>query len=136
MRGKNTLRPALLQPAKATATSPTTKAAKAPARIIFIFPQNGCINRYLVAWPHAATNAHTIYVRRGVWLMLEKPIAAIAANKASSRKLLHSIICICNYILNAYFTIDIPINPNPRHIPAERDAVRARASGNLLNEQR
>lgn len=68
-----------------TASRPTTKAATALAGIMFMPNHPGDMSMNRTACPVAAARAHAAYVRRGVLLILEKPIAAIAANIASSK---------------------------------------------------
>lgn len=85
-------------------------------------------------WATAAAKAAAAHERRGVWLIVEKPIAAIAAKRASSARRMKNTVSIFKQPLNQNHSI--PSNLMPRHNPAERQAVSTHASANRLNAQR
>lgn len=67
-----------------TANTPTTRAAIVEAGTIDMAPTSGCMRKNRVECPMAAIRAQYIYALRGGLLMAENPMAAIAANNASS----------------------------------------------------
>ena len=111
------------------------KEAIAVAATICIAPKAGLISRNRHECPAAAMSAQYRYAPRGGLLTEAKPIAAIAAKKASCR---NSVIIIpAIWVIEAIWVQNIPrfIISSPPHKPMESDAVRIRASVSLQNEQ-